>query len=54
MRLLSAAAACLVLCMVAPLGINSAKAGHHLCAAAYGKANHCQARWDNRFKTCTC
>ena len=46
--------AILVLSALVLLGADRALAkGKHGCHE-FGKANHCQARWDKRSKLCTC
>lgn len=44
------------LCVFVPLNVNQASAQQRVSSQceAYGKANHCQARWDNRSKSCVC
>jgi len=45
----------LVLCMLAPLSVSEAMAfGAPGMCAKYAKANHCQAKYDRRGKSCVC
>jgi hypothetical protein len=44
------------LCVLVLLNVNQASAQQRVSSqcGAYGQANHCQARWDNRSKSCVC
>jgi hypothetical protein len=44
------------LCVLVLLNVKQASAQQRVSSqcAAFGQANHCTARWDNRSKSCVC